>query len=429
MEKKMNGLSELELRIINQFEEREEKILSNYATASKKGNRRHKERYPGIRPSFSRDADRILHSFAFTRYIDKTQVFYLSENDVITHRVIHVQLVSKIARLIARALSLNEDLVEAIALGHDIGHTPFGHEGEANLSSEITLKLANDKYHFHHSVQSVRFLNELESGDHILDGHRGLNLTLQVLDGILCHDGENLSQSLMPNKDKTWLDFDKEVELKKKNGRVDIAPMSLEGCLVRFVDVIAYMGRDVEDAVAIGLINKKDYPKDLGETNRDIVNNLAMDIIKNSLDKGEICYSNERFRQLQVLKEFNYERIYNNDLIKSQKDKIKEMFCTLYKKLLVHVREKMTDSPIFLDHIKLIDRGDPKCNYSRNTPAEIIVVDYMAGMTDDYFINVFNELFFPKKLPFNFRQIERATGLPKSRIMQLCKTEMTENGD
>jgi hypothetical protein len=95
----------------------------------------------------------------------------------------------------------------------------------------------------------------------------------------------------------------------------------------------------------------------------------------------------------------------------------------------VHVREKMTDSPIFLDHIKLIDRGDPKCNYSRNTPAEIIVVDYMAGMTDDYFINVFNELFFPKKLPFNFRQIERATGLPKSRIMQLCKTEMTENGD
>ena len=137
----MNFLSDLEKEIIGKFAEREKEIFSELASHSEEGIRRHPEKYPSIRPSYSRDADRILHSFAFTRYIDKTQVFYLSDNDFITHRIVHVQLVSKIGRIIARALGLNEDLVEAIALGHDIGHTPFGHEGEANLSQEITEKL------------------------------------------------------------------------------------------------------------------------------------------------------------------------------------------------------------------------------------------------------------------------------------------------
>jgi len=419
----MSGLSKLERQIIEEFEEREKKILSHYATPSKDGKRRHDEKFPNIRPSFSRDADRILHSFAFTRYIDKTQVFYLSENDLITHRVIHVQLVSKIARIIARALKLNEDLVEAISLGHDIGHTPFGHEGEENLTKEITQKLVENNFYFQHSVQSVRFLDELEGEYYQQSAKKSLNLTLQVLDGILCHDGEKIRQSIKPNRKKSWDDFDKELEKKKTREKAEIEPMTLEGCLVRFADIIAYLGRDIEDAVAIGLLKRQDFPKVLGESNRDIVNNLAMDIIEKSRNKDEICYSKKRFEQLKLLKDFNDKNIYRNPLIKIQKDKIKDMFLTLYKGLLRDVEDKREDSPIFLDHIHLIDKGDPKRSYFTNTRPEIIVVDYIAGMTDDYFINTFNEMFFPRKLPFNFRQIERVTGLPRAKLLGTLKEE------
>jgi dGTPase len=385
--------------------------------------RRYEEEFPNIRPSFSRDGDRILHSAAFTRYIDKTQVFSLSENDLITHRVIHVQLVSKISRIIARALRLNEDLVEAIALGHDIGHTPFGHDGEDHLNNEVTQKLGVESFYFRHGVQSVRALDKLE-GRHIPGTvGRSLNLTLQVLDGILCHDGEDLRRSIGPERDKSWKDFDYEMERKKKEKKVEIAPMTLEGCLVRFVDTIAFLGRDIEDAITIGLIKWDEFPKILGDSNREIVNNLAMDIIEQSRGGDEISYSPKRFDQLKKLRDFNYRRIYNNPLIKIQKDKIRGMFDALYRRFLRDVKDERTDSPIFLDHINLIDRGDEERSYFRNTPCEIIVIDYMAGMTDDYFINIFTELFTPRKLPLNFRQIERATGLPKKRLIQLYEEE------
>lgn len=421
-------LTPLEEEIIKQFEKRERLILSKFATFSKDGKRRHPEKHPNIRPHFSRDADRILHSFAFTRYIDKTQVFYLSDNDFITHRIIHVQLVSKISRIIARALRLNEDLVEAIALGHDIGHTPFGHEGEEHLSGEITEKLEENSFYFHHSVQGVRFLDQLEGVDYLDEGRKSLNLTLQVIDGILCHDGESLAQSIKPNQDKTWEDFDREVQEKRKHKKIDIFPMTLEGCLVRFVDVIAYVGRDIEDAIVIGLLKKEDFPKDLGGSNREIVNALAMDIIENSRDKCEICYSESCFEKLKKLQKFNYDNIYKNPLIKTQKEKIKDMMATLYKRLLDHVKNRKANSPIFLDHINYIDRRDPKRRYLKNTAPEIIVIDYIAGMTDDYFANLFNELFFPKKLPFNFRQLERLTGLSRERLLKLTEGEM-KNGE
>ena len=197
--------------------------------------------------------------------------------------------------------------------------------------------------------------------------------------------------------------------------------MTLEGCLVRFVDVIAYLGRDIEDAVGIGLLKKEAFPKELVSSNREIVINLAMDIIKNSRKKDEICYSQECFEKLKEMQAFNYENIYKNPLIKSQKDKIEGMFHSLYKRLLTHVKERMEESPIFLDHINLIDSGESSRPYLNNTRPDIIVIDYMAGMTDDYFLNVFNELLFPRKLPSNFRQVERITGLPKSRLMDMCK--------
>lgn len=425
----MNQLTDLEKEIVEQFQEREQQIFSKFATYSEYGNRRCPEKFPNIRPSFSRDADRILHSFAFTRYIDKTQVFYLSDNDFVTHRIIHVQLVSKIGRIIARALKLNEDLVEAIALGHDIGHAPFGHEGEEDLSTEISEKLDGNQFYFHHSVQGVRFLDELEGVDYLDEGKKSLNLTLQVLDGILCHDGESLAQSIKPNRKKTWADFDKEVQKKRRNKKIDIFPMTLEGCLVRFVDVIAYVGRDIEDAVVIGLLKKDDFPKELGPSNREIVNTLAMDIIENSRGKDEISYSPNCFESLKRLQEFNYENIYKNEMIKTQKDKIKDMMATLYERLLNHVKNRNVSSPIFLDHIDYVDRKDPKKSYLNNTRPEVIVIDYLAGMTDDYFINVFNELFFPRKLPFNFRQVERVTGLSRNRLLQLTKEEMNNGRD
>jgi len=416
----MSGLGELE-RIINQrFIEREKSILSGVvATFSGDAERRYEEKYPGIRPAFSRDADRILHSFAFTRYIDKTQVFYLSDNDFITHRVIHVQLVSKIGRLIARALRLNEDLVEAIALGHDIGHTPFGHEGEANISSEITEKLQTNPFFFRHSVQSVRFLDNLE-GQYQHSTGRSLNLTLQVLDGILCHDGEKLQRSLKPKSNKTWTDFDKEIENKKTQKNVSVIPMTMEGCIVRFADVIAYIGRDIEDAISVGILKRDEFPSILGSTNREIVNSLVIDLINNSLDKDEISYSEEIFDHLTTIFEFNYEHIYLNDLVKAQKVKVKDMFVSIFHKLLKDVQQQKRDSPIFVDHIDLIDNGDQKQKYFKNNAPEMIVVDYISGMTDDYFMNVFNDLHFPRKLPFNYRQIHRMTGLRKEKIMELC---------
>lgn len=414
-------LSKFEKTIVRDLEEREKRILSEYATFSKDGLRRYKEKFPNIRPSFSRDADRILHSFAFTRCIDKTQVFSLQEHDFISHRVVHVQLVSKIGRTIARALRLNEDLVEAISLGHDIGHPPFGHEGEENLTKEITQKLGKNMFYFRHSIQGVRFLTELEDGGYLGNSRKGLNLTLQVLDGILCHDGETLLQTIRPKRNKTWQDFDKEIKMKKEKKKIELKPMTLEGCLVRFVDVIAYIGRDIEDAKAIGLIRWKDIPDELRKPNRKIVNMFAMNIIKNSQNKDLIAYSDKAFDKLQRFWKFNYDYIYKNPLIKTERDKIKDMFTTFYYRLLDDVQKENRSSPIFKDHIDLIDKGDRKKSYFSNTPPEIVVVDYIAGMTDNYFINTYNEIFYPRKLPFNFRQIERMTGLPKDHLLRLLR--------
>ncbi len=300
--------------------EREGKILSESATKSTDSKRRVDERDEQdgseIRGSFARDADRIIHSLAYSRYIDKTQVFYLFENDHITHRVLHVQLVSKIARTIGRALKLNEDLIEAIALGHDIGHAPYGHEGEEYLSEICKEK---DIGEFHHSAQSVIFLSEIEKRG------KGLNLTLQVLDGILCHDGEAYDDKLEPKKDKIWDTHDLEIENKKKGQKYKFVPMTLEGCVVRFADTISYIGRDIKDAQTVGLIKENDLPKTcrqkLGSKNRKIIDNLVKDVIENSYGKECVCYSKEIRKILKELKSFNYNNIYLNPKIKTESKK------------------------------------------------------------------------------------------------------------
>ncbi|MCP4665687.1 MAG: HD domain-containing protein [Deltaproteobacteria bacterium] len=330
----------------------------------------------GHRQNFSVDADRILHSLAYSRYIDKTQVFYLIKNDHITHRVLHVQLVSKIARTIGRLLRLNEDLIEATALGHDIGHTPFGHEGEKYLSS---LCESHGLGHFLHNIQSVRFLQDIERKG------KGWNLTLQVLDGILCHDGELHSQALEPQKDKDFIMLDDEIRRKSRNPSLDLRPMTLEGCAVRITDTISYIGRDIEDAIRLGLIERGDLPDDckrvLGDTNGTIVYTLVEDLVLNSLNKPCVTFSRKVGESLRNLKIFNQERIYSNDRVREQTSKVKLMFELLFDRYLRDLERGNEDSDIYRG---FLDGMSPE--YRGKTAAAGLVRDFIAGMTDDYFL-------------------------------------------
>ena len=357
----------------------ENEILSPLAVRNADGVRRMPDERmeSGYRQAFSVDVDRILHSLAYARYIDKTQVFYLVKNDHITHRVLHVQLVSKIARTIGRFLSLNEDLIEAIALGHDIGHTPFGHDGERFLS-EICRK--HGIGYFHHNLQSVHFLEKVERKG------EGWNLCLQTLDGILSHDGEIHSDKLLPMTDKTFAAMDREIIAKKNDPKTALIPMTLEGCLVRMADTVSYIGRDIEDAIRLKLIHRSDLPREstslLGDTNGTIVFNLVTDIICNSRGNPYIAFSPEVSEAVKQLKSFNLEHIYMNSRIKKHTRRIKKLFEMLFKTYLEDMINQRESSMIFKQFLK-----DMNPNYSQcHQPAEI-VRDFIAGMTDGYFLS------------------------------------------
>lgn len=378
-----------------------EKILSKYACKSIMGVRRHPEREEiedriNIRPAFFHDTDRIIHSLAYTRYIDKTQAFFLFENDHITHRVLHVQFVSKIARVIGRCLSLNEDLIEAIALGHDLGHVPYGHDAENYLNEIINKK---ENLYFNHNAQSVRFLMELENGA------RGLNLTLQVLDGILCHNGEILEKEYAPETNKNWDKFLEDYEKcwTEKDYSKKLRPMTLEGCLVRICDIIAYIGRDIEDAITVKLIKREDIPGEvvrvLGNTNRDIINNLAKDIIENSYNRPYIMFSKDKYNALKLLLDFNYKYIYKNPVKMTENEKIKRMFRELFELYLKDLETENKESSIyewFLDNMSE--------EYLRSNSKPRIVLDYIAGMTDDFFNNEFKRYVLPKSYGYCMEQ-------------------------
>jgi len=357
---------------------REEHSLSGRACLSRYAVRRYAEDNleSGYRQAFALDTDRILHSRAYTRYIDKTQVFYLIRNDHITHRVLHVQLVSKIARTIGRFLDLNEDLIEAIALGHDIGHTPFGHDGEFYLDR---LCQQAGIGHFLHSVQSIQFLDRLERKG------RGWNLCLQTLDGILCHDGEIHNQALEPRTAKDFDTLSQEMALKKANAAYELIPMTLEGCVVRMADTIAYIGRDLEDAIRLEVIERSDIPYDivriLGDSNGTIVYNLVTDIIHHSHHQFYLTFSDEVSQALKRLKEFNLLRIYQNPAMKQHTATIKGLFELLFESCLHNLVQGNQDSRIFTHFL-----SDMSTEYlEAHQPAEI-VRDYIAGMTDRYFL-------------------------------------------
>jgi len=376
------------------LERREGDLLSSYATRSSQAiRRRYEERISeGHRQEFAVDADRILHSQAYTRYIDKTQVFYLIEHEHISHRVLHVQLLSKIARTIGRYLRLNEDLLEAIALGHDIGHPPFGHDGERILS-EISQSYGIGP--FLHSLQGVRFLDRLEKNG------RGLNLSLQVLDGILCHDGETHLERLAPERDKSFERLEEEMRLKLKDPNYPLRPMTLEGCVVRLADTISYIGRDLEDAITLNLVRREDLPplvaKRLGRTNGAIVYSLVTDLIRHSYDKNYVGYSPEVGQALKTLKDFNYAHIYHSPRIKAETGKIEELFRTMFGRFLADVEEHQQDSPIWRNFLAFMSED----YLHQHQPAEI-VRDYLAAMTDDAFLRQAHKLFFPQPLPSRF---------------------------
>lgn len=330
-----------------------------------------------IRPPYFHDTDRIIYSLAYTRYINKTQVFTNTENDNVTKRSTHVQLVSKIARTIGRALGLNEDLIEAASLGHDIGHTPFGHAGEAILN-EISLSVGEG--YFNHNIQSVRKLEFIENRG------TGLNLTMQVIDAIMCHNGELELECYKPKK-KTFQDVLNEYNntYYEKEANTSLIPCTLEGCVVRISDIISYLGRDIEDALRLHTITKDVLPKDImevtGYTNKKIVNYFINDIITNSYGKDYIQMSSAAFQNLKKLKKFNYEYIYSQANSKDTLEKWQQMMKKLFNSALKDLQEEKETSDIYIYFYKYMND-----DYKKNTSKERVVIDYISGMTDRFFL-------------------------------------------
>jgi dGTPase len=301
-----------------------------------------------------------------------------------------VQLVSKIARTIGRFLRLNEDLIEAIALGHDIGHTPFGHDGEHYLSSICYVQGIG---YFLHNVQSIQFLDRVERKGH------GWNLTLQVLDGILCHDGEIHNQILTADKEKNFDILSEIIAQKKENPELPLMPMTLEGCVVRMADTVAYIGRDLEDAIRLNLIDRSNVPEEIvkviGNTNGTIVFNLVTDILENSFQKPHVAFSQKVSEALENLKHFNMEHIYLNPKIKPHSIHIKNLFEYLFDKYLSDIAQGNESSTIFKGFMQ--NMSDKYI--SKHKSAEI-VRDFIAGMTDRYFLLQCPENMRPKPMEF-----------------------------
>ncbi len=337
------------------------------------------------RPAFVRDIDKILHSPYYNRYSDKTQVFSLMKNDDITRRSLHVQLVSRIARSIGSALNLNLDLIEAIALGHDLGHPPFAHSGETYLDE---LYHSHAGRHFSHSIHSVR----------VLDGIFPLNISLQVLDGIAAHNGEIELEEYAPDNLLTFEEFDARIECcyrDKKQVR-KLMPSTLEGAVVRISDIIAYLGKDRQDAARMKFVGEDTYNQTLiGSINAEIINNLMVNIIENSYGKPYIRMDSAHFEALKTAKRENYARIYENAATQAKlATTAKPMMAEIYDQMLEDLRLGKQNSPIFRHHINYVNRS----HYRREVPygtsePNQIVVDYIASMTDDYLIDLHHHLF------------------------------------
>lgn len=328
--------------IREKLEQWEKEYLSPYATLSMNSRGREREEEQcDIRPVFQRDRDRILHSKSFRRLKDKTQVFLTPEGDHYRTRLTHTLEVSQNARTIAKALRLNEDLVEAIALGHDLGHTPFGHAGERALNRVCP-------YGFEHNVQSVRTVEKLEKNG------QGLNLTWEVRDGILNHQTASM-------------------------------PATPEGKIVRLSDKIAYIHHDMDDAIRGGILTEADVPKEIGDvigyTTGERLDHFIHDIVTTSFGQSEIQMSPPVAEAMQKLRRFMFERVYQNPEAKSEEGKAEMLMETLYHHYMKHI------GVLPADLLRLLEQGEPR---------ERIVCDYIGAMTDRFAIATYEELYIPK---------------------------------
>lgn len=351
------------------------------------------------RPAFVRDVEKILHMPAYNRYAGKTQVFSFRSNDDLSRRGLHVQLVARIARDIGYALGLNCDLIEAIGLGHDLGHTPFGHAGERCL---------NDVFHertgrwFFHNVHSVRVLDKLY----------GRNISLQTLDGALCHNGEYEQRVFELSGLSSFGEFDRVVDECVSGGGAAIGhlrPMTLEGCVVRISDIIAYVGRDRQDAIEAGLLTGDAFEDGLGGAyNSWILTHASADIIEHSYGKDRIEMSEELFAEIRRAKAENYAKIYRSSGIEGERAEVlARAFELMYERCLDDLNKRDESSFIFRHHIMRIE--EQLAHYGRTydwqSDPEQTVVDYIASMTDGYFAELaskfFPQIHFPKRTYIN----------------------------
>ncbi len=378
---------------------------------------RESKSHEDVRPAYSRDGDKILHSWSFTRYLGKTQVFFTSTYDM-SSRIIHVQIVSKVGRHIGRVLGFNQDLIEAIALGHDIGHAPYGHAGE-----DILSKISAEQHlgAFWHNYQSVRWLHDIEQH----------NLTLQTLDGILCHNGESRSFEVTMSPHKTFQDMKDEMtkigSTRSKEVLNSIRPMTPEGCLVRLCDIIGYIGRDIEDAILLKVIRRDEIPQEatevLGASNRQIINSLVNDLLQTFIEdypdiiaaglvqkkfaprKDELLrfrFSPAIRQAMSKLMAFNYERIYQYPEFVEKKALMEPRIEAIYNHYLEDFRNQNRDSEVFLDHIKFTEEylagRNKTTRYGQDEPPALIVRDFIAGMTERYFETLYEKMQARKKI-------------------------------
>lgn len=337
-----------------------------------------------VRPAFTRDVDRILNNAFYNRCMDKTQVFPFYRNDDLTRRSFHLQLVAQNARKLGEALRLNTRLIEAIALGHDLGHTPFGHCGEYLLSDilyERTGKL------FNHNVQSVRLLRTVAKRE----------ISLQTLNGILCHCGEKAFDCYRPASCDSFYQLDQMVErcCSVPEESQALRPSTLEGCVVRICDILAYLGKDRQDALRLRVISEDEYEikgSVLGVANGDFIGNTMANIIKNSIGKDYLAMDSEVFEALMKIKDLNSRIIYQSHQAHDTFDHhVKIMMPRLFDRLVEDVKSGNEDSFVFRHHINAwMLKGDD--SYACQDPHDI-VVDYIASMTDEYLINLFNFLY------------------------------------
>lgn len=351
------------------------------------------------RPAFVRDVEKILHMPAYNRYAGKTQVFSFRSNDDLSRRGLHVQLVARIARDIGYALGLNCDLIEAIGLGHDLGHTPFGHAGERCL---------NDVFHkrtgrwFFHNVHSVRVLDKLY----------GRNISLQTLDGALCHNGEYEQRVFELSGLSSFGEFDRVMDECVSGGGAVIGhlrPMTLEGCVVRISDIIAYVGRDRQDAIEAGLLTGDVFEDGLGGAyNSWILTHASADIIEHSYGKDRIEMSEELFAEIRRAKAENYAKVYRSSGIEGERAEVlARAFELMYERCLDDLHKLDESSFIFRHHITRIE--EQLAHYGRTydwqSDPEQTVVDYIASMTDGYFAELaskfFPQIHFPKRTYIN----------------------------